>query len=169
MQRQCFTAYSQKTFQHRMVIILTAADPEGEPGQICDGDIGKSGVSCQGYIRTKGIAQPGFCQGERTFYIFCEIVLIRRQMGEEFILDREDGIWNLAGRAGDNTAGQHIFGERFILCQRMFGRADAGNRGRRKFFEIQRRFFLPFFYVKCGMDLLDFPPAPAGKEKGLCG
>ena len=57
-----------------------------------------------------------------------------------------------------------MLGKCFILCQRMLGRADAGDRGRTEFSEVQGGLFLPFFCAESSVYLFVFDLPEKGRE-----
>ena len=148
-----------------MVIVIPVIHSEGQARQIGDRDIAEPRFPEVGNIRIEDIPEPGFGECERAFDALCKVLLLRFQMGENPVLDGEEGGRNLSWRAGDDAPGELFFCERIIMRQRMIRGADAGYRGGKQLLKVQGAFFLPFFDLKSRVDLLIFHHAEKRGER----
>lgn len=80
-----------------MVIFLLIVDAEGDCGKTGDGDVAKPLLLGLRDIRVQRVAEAGLYQGEGALDAPRQIPLLRRQPGQDAVLDREDSVVDLPG------------------------------------------------------------------------
>ena len=132
---------SEKTFQHRLAVPILTVDAKGNLRQVGDGNVAQIRFSGCLDIRIQRIAHFCFDKSQSALDGFVEETILRREGGQDIAVDTEDGIGNLAGRAGDEIAFQLCSGQSPVLRQRMIGGTDAGEGDRTDFMKRKGNLF----------------------------